>query len=80
MLSFFCQRVQYWDQDHSSVNIVLSWTNQTAATLYVSDNLLYGQVIRALDYQSKGPGYKYTGYLYDWLSEGAGYWALLRTQ
>ena len=71
----FCQSVQYWEQDYSS-----AWTNQIADTLYVSDSLQYGQVVWALDYQSRGPGYKSTGYLHDWLFEGTGYLARVRTQ
>ena len=42
---FFCQRLQYWEQECNKGNIVLFSTNPILDVLYVSDNTLYQEFL-----------------------------------
>ena len=45
LLSFSCQRLQYWDREYTMTNIVLFSTNQIADILYVSDKWTYAECL-----------------------------------
>ena len=53
---FFCERMQYWDREDNTANIVPFLSNQIADVLYVSDNTNYSHIYDSTDNSNNDDG------------------------